>query len=132
MLGTVSAGVKAWGAQVGCIHPAAAELLGPAKMMGCEDKKQTSGTHKPAHRHLRAPRAPLQALASLGLSRHSAELGIWNQPCTARCFIRTNTIFDVLLQTIQSHTVLEVAFLHKTHKTRDLQGAGSRLVPDVH
>lgn len=32
-----------------------AELLGLAKMLGCEEAKQTLGIYKQGHRHLRAP-----------------------------------------------------------------------------
>jgi len=50
---------------------AGAELLGPTKALGCEEAKQILGIYKQAHRHLRSPRVPLQAPASLEASGYN-------------------------------------------------------------
>lgn len=104
-----------------------AELLGPTKIMGCEAAKQTLEIYKQVLIHLRVPCLSLQA--SWGHLGTRVKLGIQKQHHTAPCFVRINTIFHLLLQPIQSYTVLEVAFLHKP---RDLQSSSSYSLPDVY
>lgn len=52
-----------------------AELLGLAKLLGCEKAKQTLGIYKEAHRHLRALWVSLQALESAGASGQKCQAG---------------------------------------------------------
>lgn len=104
-----------------------AELLGPAKIMVCEAAKQTLEIYKQVLIHLRVPCLSLQA--SWGHLGTRVKLGIQKQHHTAPCFVSINTIFHLLLQPIQSYTVLEAAFLHKP---RDLQSSSSYSLPDVY
>lgn len=91
-----------------------AELLGPARILGCEAAKQTLEIYKQVLRHLRVPCLSLQETVSSGELGTRARLGIQKQHHTAPCFVRTSTIFNLVLKLIQSYTVLEVVFLHKT------------------
>lgn len=91
-----------------------AELLGPAKILVCEAAKQTLEIYNQVLRHLRVPCLSLQATVSSGELGTRAKLGVQKQHHTAPCFVRTNTIFNLVLKPIQSYTVLDIVFLHKT------------------